>query len=63
MREAFAYGKCAEDERMPRSSNQKLKLLYLLKILSEETDEQHYMNARELIARLGQYGILSLIHI
>ena len=42
---------------MPRSSNQKLKLLYLLKILSEETDEQHYMNARELIARLGQYGI------
>lgn len=42
---------------MPKSSNQKLKLLYILKILSEQTDEAHYMSALGLIEELAKYGI------
>jgi predicted DNA-binding transcriptional regulator YafY len=42
---------------MPRSSNQKLKLLYLMKILHEKTDENHSLSVPELIAELGRYGI------
>ena len=42
---------------MPKSSNQKLKLLYLLKILREETDEEHFLNSQQLIDRLGQFDI------
>ncbi|MBO5209213.1 MAG: WYL domain-containing protein [Lachnospiraceae bacterium] len=42
---------------MPKSSNQKLKLLYILKILSEQTDEQHYMSAQQLIEELAKYDI------
>lgn len=42
---------------MAKSSNQKLKQLYLLKILSEYTDENHAMTTRELIERLAQYGV------
>ncbi|HOO27188.1 MAG TPA: WYL domain-containing protein [Lachnospiraceae bacterium] len=42
---------------MARSSNQKLKLLYLLKILTEHTNEQHPMNTAALIKALEAYGI------
>ncbi len=42
---------------MPKTSNQKLKLLYILKILSEQTDEQHYMSAQKLIDELAKYDI------
>jgi predicted DNA-binding transcriptional regulator YafY len=42
---------------MPKSSNQKLKLLYLMKIFQEKTDETHYLSVPELIAELGRYGI------
>ncbi len=42
---------------MARSSNQKLKLLYLLKILSEKTDENHCMSAQVLIEELARYDI------
>ncbi|MDD6812408.1 MAG: WYL domain-containing protein [Lachnospiraceae bacterium] len=42
---------------MPKSSNQKLKLLYILKILSEQTDEQHYMSAQQLIEELAKYDV------
>lgn len=42
---------------MAKSSNQKLKQLYLLKILSEYTDENHAMTTRELIEMLAQYGV------
>ena len=37
---------------MPRSEKQKLKLLYLLKILSEQTDEKHPMPMATLIQKL-----------
>ena len=37
---------------MARSANQKLKLLYLLKILTEQSDEEHCLSAQELIKAL-----------
>lgn len=42
---------------MAKSENQKLKLLYLYKILLEETDEKHCMTAQKLIKRLDKEGI------
>ncbi len=42
---------------MPRSQGQKLKLLYLMKILQEKTDEQHALTVNELIEELGRYDI------
>lgn len=42
---------------MSKNSNQKMKILYLLKILTERTDEEHPMTMPEIIAALGQYGI------
>ncbi len=40
-----------------RGQNQKLKLLYLYKILNEKTDENITLNASELIDELSKYGI------
>ena len=42
---------------MAKSSNQKLKLLYLIKILSEQSDENHCMSAQRLIDELARYDI------
>ena len=42
---------------MARRPNQKLKTLYLLKILLENTDEENGMTVRDMIAELGKYGI------
>ena len=42
---------------MPRTSGQKLKILYLYRILSEQTDEDHPMTIREMIGRLSEFGI------
>ena len=42
---------------MAKSSNQKLKQLYLLKILSEYTDETHALTTRELIEKLSEYNV------
>ncbi|MCI9314132.1 MAG: WYL domain-containing protein [Lachnospiraceae bacterium] len=42
---------------MPRSANQKLKLLYLVKILTEQSDEEHCLSSQALIDALGAYGI------
>lgn len=42
---------------MPKSSNQKLKLLYIIKILEEQTDEQHYISTQDLIEALAAYDI------
>jgi predicted DNA-binding transcriptional regulator YafY len=44
---------------MPRLSNQKLKPLYLARILLERTDESNVLTATELIAALNAYGIES----
>lgn len=42
---------------MSRGNNQKLKMLYLVKIFSEETDEQHAMTMPEIISRLNVYDV------
>ncbi len=42
---------------MPRNSTQKLKLLYLQKILLEKTDEEHALTISELIEQLSAYGV------
>ena len=42
---------------MAKSANQKLKLLYLLKILTEQSDEDHCMSAQALIDALSAYDI------
>ena len=38
-------------------SDQKLKLLYIMKILQENTDEDNPMNAAQIIKELNKYGI------
>ncbi len=40
-----------------KQSNQKLKLLYLLKILSEKTDEEHTITVPQMIEELAKYGV------
>ncbi len=40
-----------------KSSNQKLKLLYLMKILLEQTDEEHTLSVSQLITELKRYDI------
>ena len=42
---------------MPSSPNQRLKHLYLMKILLEKTDEQNTMTVAEIISALSVYGI------
>ena len=42
---------------MAKKENQKSKLLYLAKILKEETDEEHGLSMPQIIAKLGEYGI------
>ena len=42
---------------MPRSANQKLKLLYLAQILMEQTDEEHPLTVQALIAQLAKHDI------
>lgn len=42
---------------MAKSANQKLKLLYLMRILLDKTDENHPMTVAELIAALADYGV------
>lgn len=42
---------------MAKSSNQKLKTLYLMKILLEKTDEENTITLNEMITELERYGI------
>ena len=42
---------------MAAGENQKLKMLYLVKLLSEETDEAHGLTAQEIIKRLEEFGV------
>lgn len=45
----------AKEER--KGENQKLKLLYLLKIFSEETDEGHFLTMPQIIDHLSACGV------
>ena len=42
---------------MAKTSNQKLKLLYLMQIFSRETDEEHMLTMQEIISLLSNAGI------
>ena len=42
---------------MAKGANQKRKLLYLLKILNERTDEEHGLTTEQLIEALAEYGV------
>ena len=42
---------------MPKSSNQKLKIVYLMKILLDNTDEEHAMSMVDILAALKKYDI------
>jgi predicted DNA-binding transcriptional regulator YafY len=42
---------------MAKSSNQKMKLLYLMRIMLEKTDENHRMSVADMIRELAAYDI------
>ncbi len=42
---------------MAKNEKQKLKLLYLKKLLEEQTDEQHPLTMAEILSALSEYGI------
>ena len=42
---------------MAAGDNQKLKMLYLVKILSEETDDSHALSLQEIAGKLERYGV------
>lgn len=45
--------------KIAKGTNQKLKLLYIYKILNEKTDENVTLNASEIISELEKYGVAS----
>ena len=45
------------DTHMPRSENQKLKLLYLKQFFEEKTDEDHPATMPDILAYLKTNGI------
>ena len=40
-----------------KGDNQKLKMLYLVKIFSEESDDDHYLTMPQIIEKLNGYGV------
>jgi len=44
---------------MPTSPNQRMKLLYLMKIFIEQTDEENTLTVKELLTALSEYGIIA----
>ena len=44
---------------MPKQEGQKSKLLTLLRILEQKTDEEHLLNVPQLVQLLEQQGILA----
>lgn len=40
-----------------KGDNQKLKMLYLVKIFSEESDDNHYLTMPEILKKLAAYGV------
>ena len=48
---------------MPRVFNQKIKILYLMRIFLEQTDEEHPMSVKELIAYLIVWGSVQSVRL
>lgn len=44
---------------MAKTSNQKLKILYIMKILLEKTDENNVLTLNQIIEELNNYGVKS----
>lgn len=42
---------------MAKGARQKMKLLYLMKILMERTDEEHFMTISQMVEALAELGI------
>lgn len=42
---------------MPKSYNQKLKIIYIAQMLLEKSDEEHPLSTKDIIAGLAEYGI------
>ena len=42
---------------MPRGRNQKFKFTYLMKIMSEKTDDEHSLTMPQIIEELEKYGV------
>lgn len=42
---------------MAKGVNQKIKILYLMKILLERTDDEHGLTLEEITSALGEYGV------
>ena len=42
---------------MPKGSNQKLKLYYLSRIMTEKTDDEHHITMPEIQRALEDYGV------
>ena len=42
-----------------KGKNQKLKLLYLAKIMQEQTDDTHALSMSEILAELAKHDILA----
>ncbi|WP_026490238.1 helix-turn-helix transcriptional regulator [Butyrivibrio sp. XBB1001] len=42
---------------MPKSSNQKFKFTYLMKIMLEKTDDEHALTLSQIIGELEKYGV------
>ena len=42
---------------MAKGENQKLKMLYLVKIFTEYTDDQHSLTMQEIIKKLASYDV------
>lgn len=47
------------DGEMAKAFNQKMKILYLIQMLMQNTDAEHVMNMQEIIAYLDEKGIKS----
>ena len=45
------------EKKMPKGTNQKLKLIYLIRILQDGTDDEHSLTMPEIIGALAAYGI------
>ena len=53
-------GKCIKGAIMAKErkgDNQKQKMLYLVKIFSEETDDHHYLTMPQIIEKMAGYGV------
>lgn len=57
MPECSKFPESTRDIEMAKSANQKLKIMYLMKILLEQTDEEHSISMQDILTALDQYGI------